>query len=87
VARAQSQPQDCKAAFRKMPNAFEKFNRTRARLWAGKYDWSPLRAFAPSRRLQPDRFKENGLLAGVLSGTPNTGHAAPITDRRKCRKL
>src|SRR6185503_5806134 len=44
-----------------------------ARVMAGKYDWKP----GPGVRSVADVFnlivKENGVLAGVLSGTPNTG--------------
>jgi len=52
-----------------------------ARVMSGKYDWKP----AQGVRSVADVFnlivKENGLLAGVLSGTPNTGAPpAPITD-------
>ncbi len=52
-----------------------------SRAMSGKYDWKP----APGVRSVADVFnlivKENGLLAGVLSGTPNTGASpAPSTD-------
>ncbi len=52
-----------------------------ARLMSGKYDWRP----AEGVRSVADVFnlivRENGLLAGVLSGTPNAGApAAPIAD-------
>ena len=52
-----------------------------ARVMADKYDWKP----AQGVRSVADVFnlivKENGLLAGVLSGTPNPGAPpAPITD-------
>jgi len=52
-----------------------------ARVMSGRYDWKP----APGVRSVADVFnlivKENGLLAGVLSGAPNTGAPpAPITD-------
>ncbi len=52
-----------------------------ARVMSGKYDWKP----AQGVRSVVDVFnlivKENGVLAGALSGTPNTGASpAPITD-------
>ncbi len=52
-----------------------------ARAMSGKYDWKP----AQGVRSVADVFnlivKENGLVAGVLSGTPSTGaSSAPITD-------
>ena len=58
-----------------------------ARAMSGKYDWRP----APGVRSVADVFnlivKENGLLAGVLSGTPNTGASpAPITDPEKLQE-
>ncbi|HKW67870.1 MAG TPA: DinB family protein, partial [Terriglobales bacterium] len=58
-----------------------------ARVMSGKYEWKP----APGVRSVADVFnlivKENGLLAGVLSGTPNTGaKPAPITDPEKLQE-
>ena len=58
-----------------------------ARVMAGKYDWKP----AQGVRFVGDVFnlivKENGLLADVLSGTPNTGAPpAPITDPAKLQE-
>ncbi len=52
-----------------------------ARAMSGKYDWKP----AQGVRSVADVFnlivKENGLVTGVLSGTPSTGASpAPITD-------
>jgi uncharacterized damage-inducible protein DinB len=54
---------------------------------SGKYDWKP----AQGVRSVADVFnlivKENGLLAGVLSGAPNTGAPpAPITDPEKLQE-
>jgi uncharacterized damage-inducible protein DinB len=58
-----------------------------ARAMSGKYDWKP----AQGVRSVADVFnliaKENGLLAGVLSGTPSTGASpAPITDPEKMQE-
>ena len=58
-----------------------------ARVMAGKYDWKP----AEGVRSVGDVFnlivKENGLLADVLSGAPNTGAPpAPITDPAKLQE-
>jgi uncharacterized damage-inducible protein DinB len=55
-----------------------------ARVMSGKYDWKP----GQGVRSVGDVFNlivmENGMLAGVLSGTPNTGaQPAPITDPGK----
>jgi uncharacterized damage-inducible protein DinB len=54
---------------------------------AGKYDWKP----GQGVRSVGDVFNlivmENGMLAGVLSGTPNTGaQPAPITDPGKLQE-
>src|SRR5260370_16326956 len=58
-----------------------------ARVMSGKYDWKP----GQGVRSVGDVFNlivtENGMLAGVLSGTPNTGaKAAPITDPEKMQE-
>jgi uncharacterized damage-inducible protein DinB len=58
-----------------------------ARVMSGKYDWKP----APGVRSVGDVFnlivRENGMLAGVLSGTPSTGaKPAPITDPEKMQE-
>ena len=55
-----------------------------AHVMVGKYDWKP----GQGVRSVGDVFNlivmENGMLAGVLSGTPNTGaQPAPITDPGK----
>ena len=58
-----------------------------AHVMAGKYDWKP----GQGVRSVGDVFNlivlENGLLAGALSGTPNTGaKPAPITDPGKLQE-
>ena len=58
-----------------------------ARVMAGKYDWKP----GEGVRSVGDVFnlivRENGILIGVLSGTPNTGaQPAPITDPEKLQE-
>ena len=56
-----------------------------ARVMAGKYDWKP----GQGVRSVADVFflivRENNLLAGVLSGTPNAA-PAPITDPEKMQE-
>jgi uncharacterized damage-inducible protein DinB len=52
-----------------------------ARVMSGKYDWKPAQGVRSVAEVFNLIVKENGLLAGVLTGTPNT--AAPpaaITD-------
>jgi uncharacterized damage-inducible protein DinB len=86
-AQAQSQPAGWQAAFAKDAGTLsEKFTGL-ARVMSGKYDWKP----AQGVRSVADVFnlivEENGLLAGVLSGTPNTGAPhAPITDPEKMQE-
>ena len=87
VPWAQVQPAGIQAAFGKdTATLSEKFTGL-ARVMSGKYDWKP----AQGVRSVADVFnlivKENGLLAGVLSGTPNTGASpAPITDPEKMQE-
>src|SRR5881392_631213 len=81
LAQAQGQPAGMQAAFGKDAGTLSDKFTGLARVMAGKYDWKP----AQGVRSVADVFnlivKENGLLAGVLSGTPNTGASpAPITD-------
>ena len=87
LARGQSQPAGLQAALAKDAGTLsEKFTGL-ARVMSGKYDWKP----AQGVRSVADVFnlivKENALLAGVLSGTPNTGASpAPITDPEKMQE-
>src|SRR5215831_8688502 len=83
----QAQPERIQAAFAKDAGTLsDKFSGL-ARVMAGKYDWKP----GPGVRSVGDVFNliitENGLLAGVLSGTPNAGAGpAPITDPEKMQE-
>ena len=84
---AQAQPAGMQAAFGKEAGALSDKFTGLARVMSGKYDWKP----GPSVRSVGDVFnlivKENGLLAGVLSGTPNAGAPpAPITDPEKMQE-
>jgi uncharacterized damage-inducible protein DinB len=87
LARAQSQPAGLQAAFAKDAGTLSDKFTGLARVMSGKYDWKP----AQGVRSVADVFnlivKENGLLAGVLSGTPNAGaQPAPITDPEKLQE-
>jgi uncharacterized damage-inducible protein DinB len=80
-SQTQSQPAGLQAAFVKDAGTLSDKFTGLARVMSGKYDWKP----AQGVRSVADVFnlivKENGLLAGVLSGTPNTGAPpASITD-------
>ena len=87
LAQAQAQPAGMQAAWGKDAGTLSDKFTGLARVMSGKYDWKP----GPGVRSVSDVFnlivKENGLLAGVLSGTPNTGATpAPITDPEKMQE-
>ncbi len=87
LAQAQSQPAGLQAAFAKDAGTLSDKFTGLARVMSGKYDWKP----GPGVRSVADVFnlivKENALLAGVLSDTPNTGaKTAPITDPEKMQE-
>ena len=84
---AQAQPAGMQAAWGKDAGTLSDKFTGLARVMSGKYDWKP----GPGVRSVSDVFnlivKENGLLAGVLSGTPSTGaQPAPITDPEKMQE-
>ena len=81
---AQAQPTKIQAAFGEDAGTLSDKFTALARVMSGKYDWKP----NPAVRSVGDVFnlivKENHMLAGVLSGTSNTGaKPAPITDPGK----
>src|SRR6478672_7891645 len=84
---AQAQPVGIQAAFAKDAGTLSGKFTGLARVMAGKYDWKP----GQGVRSVGDVFNlivtENHMLAGVLSGTPNTGaKPAPITDPEKMQE-
>src|SRR5262249_49957329 len=87
LARARAQPAGIQAALAKDAGTLSDKFTGLARVMSGKYDWKP----AQGVRSVADVFNlivtENGLLAGVLSGTPNAGaKPAPITDPEKLQE-
>ena len=87
VPLAQAQPAGMQAAFEKDAGTLSDKFTGLARVMSGKYDWKP----GQGVRSVGDVFNlivmENGMLAGVLSGTPNTGaQPAPITDPVKLQE-
>ena len=87
VPLAQAQPAGLQTAFAKDAGTLSEKFTALARVMSSKYDWKP----AQGVRSVADVFnlivKENGLLAGVLSGTPNTeAKPAPITDPEKMQE-
>jgi uncharacterized damage-inducible protein DinB len=87
VPLAQAQPARMQAAFGEDAGTLSDKFTALARVMSGKYDWKP----SPGVRSVGEVFNlivtENGMLAGVLSGTPNTGaKSVPITDPGKLQE-
>src|SRR4051812_38017278 len=84
---AQAQSVGLQAAFAKDAGTLSDKFTGLARVMSGKYDWKP----GQGVRSVADVFNlivtENRMLAGVLSGTPNTApKPAPITDPEKMQE-
>src|SRR5512135_1411378 len=87
LAQAQSQPAGMQAAFAKDAGTLSDKFTGLARVLSGKYDWKPGQGVRSVGDVFNLIVKENRLLAGVLSGTPNTGAPpAPITDPEKLQE-
>ena len=87
VPMAKAQPAGIQAAFGKDAGTLSDKFTGLARVMSGKYDWKPGQGVRSVADVSNLIVKENGLLAGVLSGTPNTGAApAPITDPEKMQE-
>jgi uncharacterized damage-inducible protein DinB len=87
MSMAQAQPAGMQAAFAKDAGTLSDKFTGLARVMAGKYDWKP----GQGVRSVVDVFNlivtENGMLAGVLSGTASPGgRPAPITDPDKLQE-
>src|SRR5947208_2759710 len=87
VPLVQAQPAGIQAAFGKDAETLsEKFTGL-ARVMSGKYDWKPGQGVRSVGEVFNLIVRENGLLAGVLSATPNTeAKPAPITDPEKMQE-
>src|SRR5271156_2442056 len=84
---AQAQPTKIQAALGDDAGTLSRKFTGLARVMSSKYDWKP----GQGVRSVSDVFNlivmENGMLVGVLSGTPNTGaRPAPITDPEKLQE-
>src|SRR6202142_2224658 len=78
---AQAQPAKFQAAFGDDAGTLSKKFTGLARVMSGKDDWKPGQGVRSVSDVFNLIVRENGMLAGVLSGTPNTGaKTAPITD-------
>jgi len=84
---AQAQAAGIQAAFGKdAATLSDKFTGL-ARVMSGKYDWKPGQGVRSVGDVFNLIVKENGMLVGVLSGTPNTvAKPAPITDPEKLQE-
>jgi uncharacterized damage-inducible protein DinB len=86
-AQAHAQPAGMQAAFVKDAGTLSDKFTGLARVMSGKYDWKPAQGVRSVADVFNLIIKENSLLAGVLSGTPNTGASpAPITDPKKLQE-
>jgi uncharacterized damage-inducible protein DinB len=84
---AQAQPAKIQAAFGDDAGTLSDKFTGLARVMSGKYDWKPGQGVRSVADVFNLIVKENGLLAGALSGTPNTGAPpAPITDPEKMQE-
>jgi uncharacterized damage-inducible protein DinB len=87
VPLAQAQPAGIQAALAQDAGTLSDKFTGLARVMAGKYDWKPGQGVRSVGDVFNLIVKENGLLAGVLSGMPNTGAPpAPITDPEKVQE-
>jgi uncharacterized damage-inducible protein DinB len=87
VPLAQAQPAKFQAAFGEDAGTLSKKFTGLAQVMAGKYEWKPGQGVRSVGDVFNLIVRENGLLAGVLSGTPNTGaKPAPITDPEKMQE-
>ena len=87
LARAQSQPAGLQAAFANDAGTLSDKFTGLARVMSGKYDWKPGQGVRSVSDVFNLIVKENGLLAGALSGTPNAeAKPTPITDAEKMQE-
>src|ERR1700746_172941 len=87
LAQAQRQPAGLQAAFAKDAGTLSDKLTGLARVMSGKYDWKPGQGVRSVGDVFNLIVKENGMLVGVLSGTPNTeAKPAPITDPEKLQE-
>jgi len=84
---AQAQSAGLQAAFAKDAGTLSDKFTGLARVMSGKYDWKPGEGVRSVGDVFNLIIRENGMLAGVLSGAPNTGaKPAPVTDPEKLQE-
>ena len=88
LVQAQPQPAGMQAAYAKDAGTLSDKFTGLARVMSGKYDWKPGQGVRSVGDVFNLIVKENGLLASVLSGTPNTAAPpTPITDPEKLQEV
>ena len=84
---AQAQSAGLQAAYAKDAGTLSDKFTGLARVMSCKYDWKPGQGVRSVGDVFNLIVKEDGMLAGVLSGTPNTGaQPTPITDPEKLQE-
>jgi uncharacterized damage-inducible protein DinB len=87
LVHAQAQPAGLQAAFIKDAGTLSDKFTGLARVMSAKYDWKPGQGVRSVGDVFNLIVRENGVLVGVLSGTPNTAAPpAPITDPEKLQE-
>jgi uncharacterized damage-inducible protein DinB len=87
VPLAQAQSAGMQVAFAKDAGTLSDKFTGLARVMLGKYDWKPGQGVRSVGDVFNLIVRENGMLVGVLSGTPNTGaQPTPITDPEKLQE-
>ena len=87
VPLAQAQGAKFQAAFGEDAGKLSKKFTALAQAMAGKYEWKPGQGVRSVGDVFNLIVEENGMLVGVLSGTPNTeAKPAPITDPEKLQE-
>ena len=87
VPLAQAQAAGIQTAFGEDAGTLSKKFTGLAQVMAGKYEWRPGQGVRSVGDVFNLIVRENGILADVLSGTPNTGaRPAPISDPEKLQE-
>ncbi len=87
LVHAQAQAAGMQAAWGKDAGTLSDKFTALARVMSGRYDWKPGQGVRSVGDVFNLIVRENRLLAGALSGTPNTGaKPAPITDPEKLQE-
>jgi uncharacterized damage-inducible protein DinB len=86
LAHTHAQPASLQSAFAEDAGTLSDKFTGLARVMSGKYAWKPAKGVRSVADVFNLIVEENGLLAGVLSGTQNGEKFAPITDPAKLQE-